>query len=67
MNQEIFKLQQGEDSNRKRNLLKAVKELNKKSYTTFKKSYIRSEEKLLLSTKVDENGQNIICIMCLDY
>ena len=41
MNQEIFKLEQGEDSDQKRNLLKAARELNKIAYKRFKECYIR--------------------------
>ena len=67
MNQEIFKLEQGEDNDRKRNLLKAAKELNKIAYNRFKKSYVRSEEKLLKSTKIDEYGNTYTCITSVDY
>ena len=41
--------------------------MNKITYKRFKECYIRSEEKLLLSTKVDEIGTSYTCITCVDY
>lgn len=41
--------------------------MKKIAYTRFKECYIRSEENLLLSTKVDKLGRSYTCITYVDY
>ena len=68
MSVEVARLEQLPSTKMISDLIQAAKELNKRAYDMFHKSYLRSEQKLQMMTEYNkESGGPVICVRCIEY